>query len=431
MAGSRNIGSIFSELSLKDTNFAKGLKSAGKAVGTFAKYSATAMAAGGAAIAAGLTAGTLKTLHMTDELVDLSNQTGIAVADTMKLQQAYKDGGREAEALGKDVGKMQKAIVAATQGGADPFVALGLSAQDLLAMNPAAQFEAIGAAIMRIQNPAERTAKALEIFGKGGMGLTTVFEGLPQAEKALGRMPELAQKFGAAMGEANDLIGHLPLKSDQFFMGFTSGIIGEILPNLRLIDNYDFSNLGQNLGESIGIAIASVTDGSVWDMFSMQAEKALLTIQASPAIQGLAATINSILEFGNSGEWNFSKFMDAGLESTIERLDEIQAKMDDKTKSIADIFAKRRQAAIDISIKPSIVNPIESTFIPDIEKKKKESEQARREVNDYQRRGLSLDPFTAGKSVVATEVEKQTNMMKEMKDAIMSLVRTIPAPATW
>jgi len=281
MAGSRNIGSLYSELSLRDGNFTKGLKRAGANIGKFAKYSATALAASGAAIGAGLTAGTLKTLEATDSLVDLSNQTGIAVADTMKLQQAYKDGGRAADMMGKDVAKMQKSIVTAAQGGIDPFKGIGLSAKELLEMNPAAQFSAIGSAIMRIQNPAERTAKSLEIFGKGGLGMTTVFGGLEQAEKALGRMPELAQKFGAAMGEANDLIGHLPLKSDQFFMGFTAGVVGELLPNLKKIDNYDFSTLGENLGESLGIGLSFITDGTIWEAFTLHAEKAALTIMTS------------------------------------------------------------------------------------------------------------------------------------------------------
>ena len=472
---SRSIGGIYASLSLKDTGFKAGLKSASEKLKSFgatsAKWAAVGAVGAGAGMAAGLVAGTKHTLSQVDALADLSAQTGLAVDDMMKLQQAYKDGGREAEMAGKDIGKMQKAIVGANNGGPDPFAPIGLSVKDLISMNPAQQFNAIGAAIMRISNPAERTAKAMEIFGKGGMGLTTVFGSIPQVEKALGRMPELAKKFAGAMGDANDLIGHLPLKSDQFFVGFTAGIIGELLPALEKIDNFDFTTIGQSLGADLATVFQSISDGSAWEIFELYAEKAVMGFGSNLANSGIIAakTIGIAMEAAMAGGKdhmkNFDtflgdKFVEMSSDPEIAKawkdikqrdivsrnaaagfsplggggpdgpdfmeifqkgLDEMklpdvgregeearQTKIDKLTSEIAAHYQANSDAAAARSFKPGIENPIDpsSAQIPSI----KESKEM---VNDYQRRGLSLDG--AQKDV---KIDKQTNLLTEIRDTL-------------
>lgn len=419
MSKSRSIGGIYASLSLRDKGFQSGIKSARKGLNDFGskavKGAAIGVAGIGTALAAAAVAGTKHTLSMVDDLSDVAKQTGVGVADMMKLQQAYKDGGRAADMAGKDIGKMQKAIVGAASGGEDPFTAIGLSAVELLKLNPAAQFDMIGAAIMRISNPAERTAKAMEIFGKGGMGLATVFEGLPSAAVALGRMPELAQKFAGAMGEANDLLGHLPTKSDQFFVGFTAGIIGQLLPNLQKIDGYDFTTLGENLGNALGVGFQSLTDGKVWELFSLHADKALTALQTSPAMNGLAAAINAFwdaatTENGASNgtfSGNYEKYKNAGIEANSEKVDELQAKIDKIVSEEKKKFEHKQAAAAAVGAPTPIVNPIENLSEMAASASRKE-----RDVNDYQRRGLSL----GGNAPVSTEDTKQTQLMTEMRN---------------
>lgn len=372
MAKSRSIGSIYAELSLRDGKFKGGLKAAGAKLkefaGTSAKYAAAATAAGGAA----LTAGTLRTLDRVDALGDLSAQTGVAIGDMMKLQQAYKMGGREAEMAGKDIGKMQKSLVTAANGGDDPFQSIGLSAKELLKMNPAAQFSSIGEAIMRIANPAERTAKAMQIFGKGGMGLTTVFEGLPDAVTALGRMPQVAQEFGARMGEANDLIGNLPLKADQFFMGFTAGIVDSLLPGLNAVNEFDFTTLGQNLGKSLTDALK---DFSVF----------------------FNTAIDALTGQDSKGPGGGNKYEEAQL-----ALD-----LDDRVAS----------AMKEIERRSKIKTPLTHVFSPPEADIKRVPPAAAAGANDYQRRGLSLD----GARSPVTMMEKQTELFTQMRDSLKKM----------
>lgn len=418
---SKSIGSIYAELTLKD-KMSSGLKKAqaslGKFAATSAKWAGAGLAAGVTATSVALIAGAKHTLAMTDELVDMSAQTGVAVADMMKLQRAYADGGRTAENVGKDFSKMQKALVTATTGGADPFASLGLSAQKLIAEDPAAAFNEIGTAIMAIENPAMRTAKAMEIFGKGGMGLTTVFGGLDGAAKALGKMPALAQKFGAAMGQANDLIGHLPLKSDQFFMGFTAGIIGELLPQLQKIDDYDFTDLGQRVGDALATAFQSITDGTLWTLFQLQAEKAFTAISGSSAFSGWAASINTIFDgitssFGdnfNFGE-TWDKYAIAGIEANAEITADLQKKIDELNASIAAKYKSRSDAAAALASPSPGAVPI----VPTAEPVKPSTyaspgNASENMVNEYQRRGLSLDS-----SPSSSMAARQTELMAGVK----------------
>lgn len=420
MAKSRSIGSIYAELSLRDGKFKGGLKSAAKKLkefaGTSAKYAAAGAAGGVTAAAVGLAAGTRHTLDQVDALADLSNQTGFAVGDMMKLQLAYKDGGREAEMAGKDIGKMQKAIVGANSGGADPFKTIGLSAKNLLEMNPAAQFSAIGAAILRISNPAERTAKAMEIFGKGGMGLKTVFEGLPDAEKALGRMPELAQKFAGAMGDANDLLGHLPLKSDQFFMGFTAGIIGQLLPQLEKIDKIDFTTKGETFGKSLATAFQTISDGSIWELFRLHGEQAIAALQSSNVLNGLVAAINAIDAWAPGSDKSYSEafaaYANAGVEANTEIIDDLQKKIDAINKGIAARYDAAQSDAAGRSKKPDPPNPLDHIYQAPL------TPAPAAAVNDYQRRGLSLD---GTKNPI---MDKQTELFTQMRDYLKKMVET-------
>lgn len=246
----KNIGNIYAELSVRD-KMTVGLKRAQKSLVSFGKSGLQAGSVAAGALAAGMAIGTKGALELVDSVGDLSAQTGIAVADMMVLQRAYQDGGSDASRAGKDIARMQKTLSEAASGGADPFKALGLSVDRLMSQSPAKQMEMIGEAIMKIENPAQRTAAAMDIFGKSGSKLLSVFGTFEAARVSLGRMPVIAQLFAKEMGEANDIIGRLGGKADAFFVGFTSGIMNELLPALQKVDEFDFTNLGQSMGRGM------------------------------------------------------------------------------------------------------------------------------------------------------------------------------------
>lgn len=442
MAKSRSIGGIYASLSLRDGSFSKGLKSARASLNKFGSMALKSGAVAAGAMAAGLVVGTKGALSMVDAVGDLSAATGVGIADMMKLQRSYADGGRDAGKAAKDIGKMQQSIFNAATGGIDPFADLKLSAAELMKLSPMEQFEAIGDAISRIENPTVRTAKAMEIFGRSGAGLATVFGTLEDSERVLGKMPALAEKFGGAIDQANDALGRLPVKSDQFFVGFTAGIIGELLPALGKIDEHDFTTVGQNLGTTLAAGVRGLTDGSLWGIAADMGISSFLRLSealgnsllatiktAFDYLDHLSASLGST-EFGNSlaahintvidgishksedGKFDYDERVEhykkgkAEAPGEFDFMGELAKNSEDGPKylsEIADGFDKRASDAFDllkgevgdglkaassIGTPSPIENPI--TGVADMESVKAASAPKALDVNEYQRRGLSL-----------------------------------------
>lgn len=363
MAKSSSIGGIFAELTLRDSKFRKGLSSAGLGLKTFGASAAKYGAMAAAALGAGLAAGTKRTISMGGELSDLSSQTGIAVADLMRIQQAYKDNGKSADDAGKDINKMQRSISDAANGDSakDPFAEIGISAKELMALNPTEQFFAIGEAIKKIQSPTKQAAAAMDIFGRSGGELLTVFKGadLESINKSLGKMPELMGLFADQFDRVDDLIGRLPNKTDQFFTGFSSGIIENIIPALETVDEMDFTHIGQSIGQSIG-------DG-------------LMTY-----ISGLAVTLNAawdtIFEGAEFSE-AMSKYAEAQNLINEEQKAVRQARLDEAAYQAARTLEHRSAPNY---IEPALIQPAE------IKPRTISSPDFKPEFDDYRKRGLSL-----------------------------------------
>lgn len=439
MAGSKSIGSIFASLSIRDVNFQKGLKKAGDGL---AKFGAASLKMGGvaaAAIGAGLLAGSKHAITMGGELTDLSAQTGVAISDLMKIQQAYKDNGKEASSAGKDINKMQKAIFAASKdvgGKSDPFAELGLSAEKLMDMNPTEQFFTIANAIKAIENPAEQTAMAMKVFGKSGGELLGVFKGssLDDVNRTLGAMPALMERVAGKFDQVDDILGRLPNKSNQFFTGFTAGIIDQVIPAMEKIDGYDFTNLGESigaaLGDNINAAINLFGSDEPWTAFILEAELAFAKILELPvfrqiaelfdfaymsgggaavgevamnALSGKYAGFSAISEGMNDLALAFEKMKEtarnAGPEGYVK---DMESKIDAYHQSIADEAQARIDAAKAQSDyekarnevyknSPDYVDPMTAlpeTITPQVEVKMPEMQG--QQIDEYQKRGLSL-----------------------------------------
>ncbi len=454
MASAKNIGNLYAELSVRD-KMTMGLNKAKKSLNSFSKKSSKLAlsgskyaAAGVAVTGAALIAGTKGAISMVDAIGDMSAQTGVGVAALMKLQQAYKDGGGNAEDAGKDIAKMQKNIANSKLGGDNAFTEMGLSLTDLAKMSPEEQFKAIGDAIMKIENPTKRNALAMEVFGKSGSKLVTVFAGMEESATKLGKMPELAAKFAAAMDEANDIFGRLNTKKDQFFVGFASGIIGELLPNLQKVDSYDFTELGSNLGRNIAIGFRGLTDGTLLDIAALSFTSWTLDIgtgilnmvndMLEPIIVLIGATFETLanktknvwadIKFGLTGnevehdsQINSRQFQSSFKESVNDRLgqgDPIVNKIGKEMRAERDRLLDELGKGVDSGIEKAagrislpmrkqgddVESPTEKT-----EEAKSNAEYIKSEINSMQARGLGM-----GRENVASKVDEQIASLKQI-----------------
>ena len=190
-------------------------------------------------------------------LSDLSARTGAAVSDLAILGEAFKQNGISADQVGASINRLQRALAGANEDGEDTggvFSKLGLDMRALRKMNPTQQFEAIGKAISALEDPADRAAAAMGIFGRSGGELITLFRdggAIRNAAQSLGSQAHLLQKNAALFDRISDILRSAGNKLKGFFVGLADRFAPTLLPLLEAFDKLDFASFGQALGESI------------------------------------------------------------------------------------------------------------------------------------------------------------------------------------
>ncbi len=133
---------------------------------------------------------------------EMAQRTGLTTEAVSELGFAAKMSGASAEDLEGGIRKMQKTIAEAQAGSksaTDTLDALGVS-MDMLAEPPDAQLEMFADRIAGIHDPAQRTAAALDIFGKSGTKLLPL---LSEGAKGIRAAREAAAAAGQSMSAAD------------------------------------------------------------------------------------------------------------------------------------------------------------------------------------------------------------------------------------
>lgn len=226
----------------------------------------------------GVMRGARDIINLGADLNHLTAQTGIAESSLLTLGQAFKDNGVEASKVGPAVNKMQKAIVDASNGLATyqrAFDALGLSTEELLELSPEQQFERVSKALAQVENPARRSAAAMEIFGRSGAQLMPLFRSggaIDDARASLGQMPEVLERNSVQFERIDTLLGRLPNKSRQMFAGIGDMVADELLGPLEELNQMDLTEFGQRIGAFIDLAIGSFRDGTFAEFIGLSIE---------------------------------------------------------------------------------------------------------------------------------------------------------------
>lgn len=254
---------ITASLGLDWSNFQRGMQSA---------MSAMQQLAGGASIFAALSFAANKfseAIQLGDDLVDLNAQTGVAIDKLMELQMAFDLNGMKADQVQPVLSKMQRLIAEAGSGSAEAaakFAMMGVSIADIQGLNADEQLMKIGEAITEIQNPAQRSAMAMEIFGKSGAKLLSVFAagGMDEVRKVLGNQAELLLQNAGVFGKASDILGLTGNKIRGFFVGMASEIVPPLMGLLQQAEKLDFSKIGAELGKEINMTFLFVKEIAIF-----------------------------------------------------------------------------------------------------------------------------------------------------------------------
>jgi hypothetical protein len=196
-------------------------------------------------------------LDLGGRLSDLAARTGEAEGNLLLLERAFQNSGAGAEAVGPAINKLQNFMQGAAEGGAAQTAAmekLGLSMQDMAGKTPIQQLETFAQRISGIEDPTQRTALAMDVFGRSGgelLPLLTNFSGeLGTAQGQLGGMVDIMNRNAATFDAVSDKIAIVQGK----FMEFAAGILDRIVPALDAVteglSRIDAAKIGQELADA-------------------------------------------------------------------------------------------------------------------------------------------------------------------------------------
>jgi hypothetical protein len=280
------------------TGIGKGFASAQGALSGFSKsvLSLPAAIAGSVAVT-GLVALAKNFADAGGAVDDMAQRTGMSAEAVSSLGYAAKLSGTDVGTLEKAVRKMQVGIadaVAGVPGAADKFNALGLSVDDLAKMSPDEQFLAIADKLSLIEDPALKSAAAMEYFGKAGADLVPMLSGGAEEIRKLQQdAADLGQTMSGEDAEAAAKLGDVFDRLLGVIGGLQNRIGSALAPLLTVVGEKIISvvsSVSKFIGENQELIVTiakwtAVGAGLLAGLFALGGAAAV----ASVAMTGLAA----------------------------------------------------------------------------------------------------------------------------------------------
>jgi phage-related protein len=161
------------------------------------------------ATGAGLAAMAKGAIDAADDMNDLSQKTGVSVEQLSKFQQAANASGTSIEGVGAAMIKLNKGLAAGGGPAADALKALGLSATDAsgkLKSTDQVMLE-VADKFAKMPDGAQKTALAMQLFGKAGADMIPLLNGGRQAVESLSAT--MTTKFAQGADNLNDKLASL------------------------------------------------------------------------------------------------------------------------------------------------------------------------------------------------------------------------------
>jgi hypothetical protein len=260
----------------------------------------SAFAAGASAVANGL----IDLEARVEKLGNTADKLGVSFEFIQLLEEAGNRSGVSIESVSSAFGKLQKTLAGAdeeSKAATEALGRLGVSFADLENLSPEEQIRLVGEKLQDIEDPAKRTAAAMQLFGKSGADLLPFFANLGPAADDIerlggslsaidrGRIDDFGDGIDS-LGVASSRLGELLLmpfaglgegiaKGSAEFLGGINAIVGPIGDVLEPI----LSGLGTaieivgvilgGIGRSLGALLAPIGDlaqawGGMADMFN-------------------------------------------------------------------------------------------------------------------------------------------------------------------
>ena len=198
------------------------------------------ISAAAAGAAAGMIAMAVKSAASADDLMTMSNVTGLTVEELQKLQYASSFIDVSLETMTGSITKLTKNMAS----GSDVFDTLGVSitnADGSMRNATDVWYEAI-AALGEVANETERDQLSMELFGKSAMEMAGIVDDGGEALKSLGEEAEatgliMSEDAVSAAVEFNDQMDKLKNTTTQAFFKMGSTLATSLMPMMEKLVN--------------------------------------------------------------------------------------------------------------------------------------------------------------------------------------------------
>jgi hypothetical protein len=273
-----------------------------RSFGTAATAAGAAMGAAGAAMAAPLAGAVARYFNYADAIDLAAQKTGLATGAVAELGYAALRSGTNSEAFQKSIIKMSQNLSKLNEGNKSTvaaFEALGLSQKELAGMAPDEQFTALGEAISRISNPADRAATAMELFGKSGAELLPMFlqgaagiEALRDEAREMGvslseESRAVAARFGDTMDKVKTAIDMAVVRLGEALVPAIQELLDTVLPYITAAGKWIAEH------KQLAVVAAALAAGLAAGGAALTAI-GLAASAAGTALSGLAAVVGAI-----------------------------------------------------------------------------------------------------------------------------------------
>ena len=231
-----------------------------------------------------------------DRTRQLAQNLGVSYGELRQLQVAADLSGASTDELAKAFTRAQITITNAGRGSKEAIGSLGrlgLTVKDLATQTTTQQFSAIAGAINAIQNPAERAAAAVAIFGRSGAELLPTFRELPENLKTAGGfLAGFRDGVNGVNPDAIDAIGDSFGLASQSLQELAARILTQLSPALT-------SGADQFVKFVQGIDISAAAEATRQALQTVADVFGALAGIAAPLARNLLPSIGAYLAFIN------------------------------------------------------------------------------------------------------------------------------------
>jgi hypothetical protein len=230
-------GGAFVRIFADDSPLRRALKSAAERIKNFAKpfIGAGKLIGGALTVAAVAVVGlTKKFANYADAIGDAAARTGLSAQALSELGYAAQLSGSNVEDLERAFRVFQKQLVSGAN--ANALKNLGIDAESLKKASPDKQLDTIIAALAKIQDPTQKAATAMQVFGKAGANLVPL---LNEGEAGIAKLRGEAQKLGVSLSDeqvaAGQAFNDALDKISAALLGVATRIGGAVAPMLTFL----------------------------------------------------------------------------------------------------------------------------------------------------------------------------------------------------